>query len=38
VLVEALRRIGAATLDLHAVTDVDVLGHGVPVGVVRAVF
>jgi L-asparaginase II len=38
VLVEALRRIGMAALDVHAVTDVDVMGHGTPVGEVRAAF
>ena len=38
VLVEALRRIGAAQLERSPVATVDVLGHGVAVGVVRAAF
>jgi L-asparaginase II len=38
VLVHALRQIGAAAVDTKAVTDAAVLGHGVPVGAVRAVF
>ena len=38
VLVEALRRIGVTSQELDAVGDVNVLGHGVPVGAVRAVF
>ena len=38
VLVEALRRVGVTQVEPRAVTDVDVLGHGVPVGVVRAAF
>lgn len=38
VLVEALRRIGATAIDAKDVTEVAVLGHGVPVGVLRAVF
>jgi L-asparaginase II len=38
VLVEALRRIGATHIETSAVTDTVVFGHGLPVGVVRAVF
>ena len=38
VLVEALRRIGSTEVETRAVTEIDVLGHGVPVGSVRAVF
>jgi L-asparaginase II len=38
VLVETLRRIGAAMVETSAVSDVAVLGHGHPVGAVRAVF
>jgi L-asparaginase II len=38
VLVEALRRLGATAIDAKSVANVTVLGHGEPVGVVRAVF
>ena len=38
VLVEALRRVGATQIEASAVTSVAVLGHGQPVGVVRAAF
>lgn len=38
VLVEALRRIGATTIDPETVSSVAVLGHGQPVGAVRAAF
>jgi L-asparaginase II len=38
VLVEALRRVGVTDIDVSTVTNAAVLGHGRPVGVVRAAF
>jgi len=38
VLMHALRQIGATAVETQAVADAAVLGHGVPVGSVRAVF
>ena len=38
VLVEALSRLGVLARELRDLPDVSVLGHGVPVGVVRAAF
>jgi L-asparaginase II len=38
VLVEALNRLGVTTIDAGSVTNIAILGHGEPVGAIRAAF